>query len=275
MLDRISPTLGVAPPLTSRALHEDDARSVCALVRRVEERDTGEAMVDLEDIISDWQRPSFDLAAHAIGVFEGDALVGCAEVFRGRRAEAHVDLHWEGRGIGSALAGWTEDLARQGGSGLVGQSVPEGSRGAALLRVRGYEPLWTSWVLAMPTDRDIAPAQLPLGVRIRAFEVGRDEQAAYRTIEDAFNEWPDRDPAEFDDWAAAVLRRPGFQPWQLLLAVEGDTEVVGVCHLVVSDDTAWVNQVAVRRDRRGLGLGRALLLEAFAAGRRRGTGRAR
>ena len=273
MLTRMSPTLDVPPPLTTRALREDDAPSVFDLVREVEERDLGEPMIDLEDIIGDWQRPSFDLATHSVGVFDGEALVGFAEVFRGRRAAGGVRLAWEGHGIGTALVGWTEDVARANGSMLVGQSVPEASPAAALLAGCGYEALWTSWILEMPADREVAATQLPAGIQIRAFQPGRDEQAAHRTIEDAFNEWDDRDPTDYDDWAAAVLRRPGFEPWQLLLAVESD-DVVGACHLVVSGDSAWVNQIAVRRDRRGRGIGRALLLDAFAAGRRRGTQRA-
>jgi GNAT superfamily N-acetyltransferase len=41
----------------------------------------------------------------------------------------------------------------------------------------------------------------------------------------------------------------------------------------MSGDEGWVNQVAVRRDQRGLGLGRALLASSFAAARERGATR--
>jgi len=269
-------SLVVPPALVTRPLRHDDAPSVVDLVREVEARDLGEPMIDLEDIVSDWQRPSFDLATQSIGVFDGDALIGFAEVFRGRRAEGKVRVAWERRGIGTALASWTEDVARASGSPLVGQSVPDGSPGALLLQGRGYEALWTSWLLELAPDRKVTGARLPDGVRIRDFQPGHDEYATFRTIEDAFNEWPDRDPSEFGDWVASVLERPGFEPWQLLLAVEGDGEgdVIGACNVVLSGDSAWIPQIGVRRDRRGLGLGRALLLAAFEAGRRRGGRRA-
>ena len=118
---------------------------------------------------------------------------------------------------------------------------------------------------------------LPAGYAIRAFEPGRDEQAAYQVVEDAFNEWPDREPSGYDDWAAGVLGRPGFAPWQLLLAVRDDAgaeQVVGACHLVLSADAGWVNQIAVVREHRGRRLAQALLAAAFAAAREHGAPRA-
>ena len=129
-------------------------------------------------------------------------------------------------------------------------------------------------MLDLPPDAPLEPPQLPPSISIRPYQPGRDEQAAFQTVEDAFGEWPDRDPSQFDDWAAMVLQRPGFEPWQLLLAVDDIGDVVGVCYVVISGDSAFVSQLAVRRDRRGQGLGRALLLRAFAEGRRHGTRRA-
>ncbi len=265
--------LHLPPPLTHRPLRPDDAENVCGLVRRCEEVDIGEPQLDLEDIVSEWQRPSFDLATQSIGVYDGDTLIASAEVSLGRRADADVEPAHRDRGIGSALVAWTEQVARNCGGSLVGQSVPEGSSADRLLRAHGYEEMWTSWLLALPNDSAIAAPTLPDGVRLRAFEPGRDERAAYQVIEDAFNEWPDRDPTAYDDWVAGVLRRPGFEPWQLLLAFEG-AEVVGACNVIMSNACAFVSQLAVRRDRRGLGIGRALMLEAFAAGRAHGAERA-
>lgn len=265
--------LHLAPPLTQRPLRPDDAATVCGLVRRCEEHDIGEPQLDLEDIVSEWQRPSFDLATQSIGVYDGDTLIASAEVSLGRRADADVEPAHRGRGIGSALVAWTEQVARDCDGSLVGQSVPEGSSADRLLRAHGYEEMWTSWLLALPVDTALSAPALPDGVRLRAFEPERDEQAVYQVIEDAFNEWPDRDPTAYDDWVASVLNRPGFHPWQLLLAVE-DADVVGACSLVISDGCAFISQLAVRRDRRGLGLGRALLLEGFSAGRAHGAQRA-
>jgi len=266
--------IALPPSLVSRALRHDDAATVCDVVSESEEHDLGEPMIDLEDIVSGWQRPGFDLATDSIGVFEGDEMVACAEVFRGRRADACVRPGHRGRGIGRALLRWTWDTARAAGSSLVGQPVPEGSSAAELLRKNGYDELWTSCILELPPDAALQHPQLPPGISIGPYQRGQDERAAFQTVEDAFGEWPDRDPSDFDDWAAMVLQRPGFEPWQLQLAVDEKGDVVGVCNVVVSGGSAFVSQLAVRRDQRGRGLGRALLVRAFAEGRQRGTRRA-
>lgn len=259
--------------LDARPPHPDDAPALVELMADCERVDIGEVMIDLEDIVAHWRRPSFTLDTDGVGVYDGDRLVGYAEVHQGRRAEAYVRPERRGEGIGTWLAAWTRQRARAAGGTLVGQTVPAGNAAAvALFTAHGYTPRWTSWVLALPPDTTIPAVPLPDGVAIREYRDG-DGPAAYRTIEDAFNEWPDRTPTRYEDWAAGVLRRPGFAPWHLQLAVAGGT-VVGACHAFVSGDFGWVEQVAVRRDRRGQGLGRALLAAAFAATRAHGATRA-
>jgi mycothiol synthase len=268
---------------TARPLTTDDAQAVTDLMAACERHDIGEVQIELEDIVGDWQRPSFDLATQSVGVLDaGGRLVAYGEVYQARRAEVYVLPEVRGRGLGSALMAWTWRLAREQGGTLVGQTVPERvSDAVALFKAHGYRPMWTSWILELPEGAQIAEGTLPAGTEIRAMVPGQDERAAYQTVEDAFNEWPDRDPVAYEDWAAVVLDRPGFEPWQLLLAVERDGEkegraeqVVGVCFVIASVDTGWVQYLAVRRDRRGRGLARALLLRAFSESRQRGMLRA-
>jgi mycothiol synthase len=266
------------PPFTSRPLTMDDVSAVTDLMAECELRDIGEVQIELEDIVGDWQRPSFDLPTQSMGVFDGDRLVAYGDVFQARRAEVYVHPDERGKGVGTALMKWTWQVATRQGGTLVGQSVPERAAEAnALFRAQGYRQLWTSWILEMPAGREIVAGPLPAGTEIRGMVPGRDETAAYRTVEDAFGEWPDRDPVSFADWSAVVLKRPGFEPWQLLCAVEGtgeEEQVVGVAFVIPSQDTAWVQYLAVRRDRRGRGLGRALLVHAIEAGRVRGLTKA-
>jgi GNAT superfamily N-acetyltransferase len=98
-----------------------------------------------------------------------------------------------------------------------------------------------------------------------------DDQIAFQLIEDAFNEWPDRDPAVYDDWASSTVRRPGFEPWQMQLVDDPSGSSVGVCFTILAGATGYVDQLAVRRDQRGLGLARALLAAAFERARAHGA----
>ncbi|MDQ3627268.1 MAG: GNAT family N-acetyltransferase [Actinomycetota bacterium] len=257
--------------LQARALGIPDASAVYEVVRAAEEHDLGEALIEVEDIVGDWQRPSFDLSLDSLGIFDRQRLVGFAEVSHGSRAEADVHPDHRGRGIGTVLIQWCEQRAREVGAHRIGQTVPARNGGAqSLLRARGYEQLWTSWVLRLrPEDEINGAARPPAGVTVRPYRPG-EEPRVHRIIEDAFNEWPNRDPTSFGDWASTVLGRPGFAPWHLLVAEE-DGDILGACFLGVSGDNVWVNQLAVRRDQRHRGLARALLVEAFRSGRAHGA----
>jgi mycothiol synthase len=257
--------------LSSRPLAVADADAVAAVVGACEKYADGVLEIVVEDIRAEWARPSIDLANDSVGVFDGDRLIGCAEIFKGRRVDAFVLPEERGRGIGTAMLRWTQAKARAEGSTLVGQTVSDNDLDAvALLRADGYQPLWTSWILRLESqERPVVPP-LPDGITLREFVPGQDEHAAYTVVENAFNEWPDRDPALFEDWAAGTVQRPGFEPWHIVLAEQdaagptGDPRVVGVSFAIdYGNNEGWVHQLAVDRELRGRGLGKALLQHAF------------
>ncbi len=256
-----------------RPLTMDDARPVFELMAASELETIGEVAIEEADIVSDWQRPSFDLATQTIGVLHGDRLVAYAEVSRGRRADATVAADHLGRGIGTALARWTQRVSRRDGTGLVGQPVPDGSPGERLLRSLGYRELWTSWVLQMPQGRTIRPQPLPDGYSIRPAIDEDDYRRAHAVVEDAFLEWADRDRESYDDFSAQIIQRPGFEPWNLRLMTDPAGTVVGTSILQLTENCGYVSRLAVRRDRRGLGLARALLVDSFALAREHGATR--
>ncbi|MEO7234656.1 MAG: GNAT family N-acetyltransferase, partial [Lapillicoccus sp.] len=267
--------------VTTRALRPEDAAEVCALMMAAETADVGEPFVDLPNLVGHWRRSSFDLATQTVGVVDGllsrGPLVGYAEVSDGRYADVVVPPPHRGRGIGTALARWTQDEARRQGGAQVGMAVPLGSPGDALLTALGYRVAWTSWILALPEGAQVAPQPLPDGFSVRGMRAGagrgQDERAAYRVVEDAFGEWPDRRSQTFEDWAARTVQRPGSDAEHLRLAVDAQDEVVGVSVLSVSHGVGVVDNLAVRRDHRGRGLARALLADSFAVTRRQGATR--
>jgi GNAT superfamily N-acetyltransferase len=257
--------------LTARPLTQDDARAVFEVMAAQEQHDLGEVVIEEADIVGDWQRPSFDVQDSTMGVFDGERLVGYAEVTASERGDAAVHPDHRGRGVGTALAAWTRDLARRRGGELFGMSVPEGAPSDRLLESLGYFVRWHSWVLELPEGRSIQAQPLPEGYSLRTAEGEADHRAAWEVIEDAFLEWSERERQSFEDFAATTMDRPGFEPWNLRLVVDPQGEAVGACFVVLADDCGYVDRLAVRKDQRGLGLARALLADAFSLARSHGA----
>jgi len=141
--------------LTSRPLAMSDAPAVFDLIAAQELHDTGEVAIEEADVVGDWQRPSFDLAAQTLGVLDGGVLVAYAEHRGADRGDAAVHPDHRGRGIGTALAGWMQQRARAAGATEVGMAVPQGSDGDRLLAALGYHVRWESWVLQLPAGADV------------------------------------------------------------------------------------------------------------------------
>jgi GNAT superfamily N-acetyltransferase len=268
------PTRPAALPegLTTRPLEKADAPAVFRLMAAQEQEDIGHVAIEEADIVSDWAKPSHDLGARSIGVFDGDTLVAYAELMGADRADTSVLPSHRGRGIGTWLAHWLQDLGRRVGSTVVGMPVPQGSPGDRLLEELGFRVRWTSWVLKLPEGATIPERDLPAGYVVRAAEPG-ELRAAHDVLEDAFLEWSVRDRETFEDFEAATIGRPGFEPWNLRVALDPDGAVVGVSLVLVSDNgtTGYVDRLAVRRDRRNRGLAQALLVDSFAEARAHGT----
>jgi len=259
--------------LTSRALAMDDAEAVYLLAAAQENADLGKIEIELADIVSDWSRPSWDVATHTIGVFDGHRMVGYGEITGPARGDAAVHPDYRGRGIGTAIAGWLQQTAQDLSGAGYGSPVPEGSPGDRLLEKLGYRIRWTSWVLDLPEGKEIQERELPEGYAIRE---ARPEEypAVQEVIEDAFLEWSDRPREAYEDFRASVIGRPGFESWNLRVATDPSGSIVGtaVVNLVPGPPVeTYINRLAVRRDQRHQGLAQALLVDAFAQGRAHGA----
>ena len=272
MPDPISQRPQLPLGLTTRPLQKSDAHAVFVLMAAQEQEDIGQVAIEEADIVSDWAKPSHDLGARSVGVFDGDTLVGYAELMGADRADTSVLPSHRGRGIGTWLAAWLVDLGRSVGSSVIGMPVPQGSPGDRLLEQLGFRVRWTSWVLKLPEGASIPERDLPPGYAIRTAEP--DElRAAHAVLEDAFLEWSVRERETFEDFEAATTGRPGFEPWNLRVALDPDGAVVGVSLVLVSDNgaTGFVDRLAVRKDQRNRGLAQALLVDSFARAREHGA----
>lgn len=271
-----SPTDTAAGPrlpegLTTRPLDPaTDATAVFELIAAQEQADIGSVEIEEADIVSDWAKPSHDVAARSVGVLDGDRLVAYAELMGADRADAAVHPDWRGRGIGTWLAAWLRALGRSTGTAVIGMPMPQGSPGDRLMEALGYRVRWTSWVLQLPPGAEVATRDLPEGYAVRA-ALPEELHQVHDVVEDAFLEWSVRERESFEDFEASVVKRPGFEPWQLRVVVGADGAVAGVAIVQLAGDTAYVSRLAVRRDQRNRGLAQALLADAFAVARAHGA----
>jgi ribosomal protein S18 acetylase RimI-like enzyme len=268
--------LSLPEGLTSRVLTLDDAEAVYVVHAAQEQQDVGRVEIEQADIVSDWSRPSWDIATHTVGVFDGDRMVAYGEITSADRGDAAVHPDYRRRGIGTALAGWLHQTAQDLGGTGYGSPVPQGSPGDQLLEKLGYRIRWTSWVLALPEGKEIEHRDLPEGYAVRSARP--DEYAAVHDVkEDAFLEWSVRERESFEDFEASIIHRPGFEPWQLRVVTDPAGVIVGVGQVIMTADEdrreAYIDVLAVRKDQRHRGLAQALLVDAFAGGREHGAQR--
>ena len=254
--------------LSTRPLTLDDAPAVAELIVAEELDDVGESDVTLEDVVAEWQRPSYDVATSSLGIFDGERLVAYADLVHPDFGYSGVLPAERGRGIGTALADWLEELVRRRGGILISTQVPADGAADRLLRARGYRARWTAWDLELPEHATVDAQPLPAGHTLRNARADEHE-VVWSVIEDAFTEWRDR--VAIKDFAALVWDRPGHQPWNLRLCVDSEGVAVGATHVHLSGDAGYVARIAVRRDRRGQGLARAMLADAFALARSHGA----
>lgn len=262
--------------LTSRPLTMDDARAVYEVMADQQQHDIGKIEIELADIVGDWQKPSFDVTASTVGVFDGEAMVGYAEVNASGRGDAAVHPAYRRRGIGTSLAGWMRGRTRELGGTVIGTPVPEGTAGDRLLDKLGWKVRWTSWVLALPEGVQIEQRRLPEGYSIRA-ATPAEYPAVHTVIEDAFLEWAVRDREPYDDFLATTVLRPGFEAWHFRVVTDATGGIVGSALVQVYGEPpieGFISRLAVRRDQRHRGLAQALLVDAFARAREHGATRA-
>ena len=257
---------------TIRAPRQDEAQAVTDLVIACDIHDLGAPDFELDDLLTDWSMPGFDLSRDAVVVEEDSALAAYAAFIRNDYVDVYVSPARRDLGLGAKLLDWAERRAveRAGAGAVLGQVVNSTNDGARrLLEDRGYRPVRTYWRMSMPLDERPPPPAWPEGVLVRTFDQERDTRAVFALVQDAFADNERHTAESFEEWQAFMIDREAFEPGLWFIA-ESKGEIVGCVLCPNYEDEGWVRQLAVARDWRRRGLGTALLRQAMSEFSRRG-----
>lgn len=130
----------------------------------------------------------------------------------------------------------------------------------------GFVPMRSSFEMERPGDTsDLDPAIWPDGIVPVPFRAGVDEEEVHEMIYSFWTDVPGHTYRPIDEWRSVILGGPRFDPELIVLTrTEGGSgPAVGIAlGGIHSQDVGWVTQLGVSRSARGLGLGRAILVEA-------------
>jgi mycothiol synthase len=271
-------TIPLPHGLLARPASSGDLEDVVALCLRCDLADLGTPDTDKDDVLAAWRRPGFDLAKDTVLVLAAGAgeVVAYGDVYDGREAFGYVDPGWRGRGVGGWLLRRIEQLAseRQAEQERDDRTLEVGAPHAdrafrALAERAGYRPGRSSWLMRLDMAGPPPPPAWPQGVAVRGFVREADARAVHRLVQDAFADIGDQPPRSFEFWEQTSMEREDFDPGLWFLAVDGG-ELAGVSLCFAGPLGGYVAQLAVRGDRRGRGLGLALLRHGFVELYRRG-----
>jgi mycothiol synthase len=260
--------------VTIRACSETDLDSVIALISAKDLVDLGEAddpsstRLDLE---GDWRRLGADFGQNAWVAVDDGLVVGYTDVLADRPARALLNPNggilpaYRGQGIGTRLLGFAEQrvLEFQPRPDRLITVVPGGTAATlTLLEAHGYQEEGRSWELTIELETEPPPPDWPAGMSVRTFRHGEEDEALYRLVNDAFSDNEGYEGQSFERWSSFMLDA-GRDP-ELYFVVENERgDLVGCTLCPWYPDGGWIQQVAVRSDQRGRGLGMALLRHAF------------
>lgn len=273
--------------LSVRAATVADAAAIARLIGAVDQAFGLPPWANEADILDEFGDPDLDLVTDTWVLEGGDSIVGYAELWNARREDAEalegqgwVAPEWWGRGVGTFLVETLEAAARSAGQALRRRPVvlrtyftAEDDAVRRLLEDRGYGLVRHFFHMAIELDQPVWP-DVPDGLLVRPLDPGSDPRGLYELMEHAFSEHWGWMPTSFENFWRRVSERDDFDPRVSLLAFEGD-RLVGAAVNVVKSGEGWVNDLGVRKDQRGRGIGELLLRCSFAIFAERGlkTGR--
>jgi mycothiol synthase len=281
-------TVELPPGLYLKHPTTKDAEAIAAVMRLVDLAEIGQAETNVDDVRDDWALPRFDLGRDAwIVVGDGGAIHGYGWVWdKVPDHEMIGDLYVlpgeTHEAIAAVLCARIEERAAEhlsaappGGEVSLGFFAPVGSPWASFLDRHGYPVARTYVRMEIELGEEppvLAPAaaSATLGaIEIRPFVAGRDDAAIHLAIQESFAGHYLFSAESLEDWMRRRKGHAAADPALWRIAWDGATPA-GAILPYPFDHMAWIRELGVRPAWRSRGVGRALLLDAFAALHARG-----
>ncbi|HET7857372.1 MAG TPA: GNAT family N-acetyltransferase [Gaiellaceae bacterium] len=269
-----------------RAATLDDVERLAAFMGRCTVVHQGVSRASVGEMRQRLTKPGSDPALDTWLVEgEGGEIAGFAEVWS---EEPHtevvcyvrVDPECTGQGIATALldraAARAVELTPPGRQTVLhATSWPKDDAAVRFLEGSGFAPVRYFLLMTADLDEPLEPPEWPAGVDVRALRQDSDLAAVYEAQAAIFRDHWGSTPS-FDEWLHEYTGDGTFDPTLWFLA--DDAEGIAGFVLCVADfaedpEAGYVGELGVRPDRRGEGLGLALLRHAFAEFARRGKRR--
>ncbi|HEX2771483.1 MAG TPA: GNAT family N-acetyltransferase [Micromonosporaceae bacterium] len=275
--------LGVTLPAgwTTRRPTLDDVPAILAVVHASDIAAVGYPDFSPEDVREALTAPNVDPARDSwLALDPGGEVVGWAylenqgggerefvEVYvhpeKGLRAQAPLLARQLGRVAERAAEfGYAKMQVRAG-------AIPTEERWIGVLRAAGFE--FVKRYARMRRSLAGVPPEAPpppSGVLIRPVESSNEDelQLFHRILDTAFRDTPDYQPRTYEQWReqVAVLPTVAWDEW-FIAFVDGESAgILQSADQALDQNEGWVKNLAVLREHRRRGVGRALLGRAFA-----------
>jgi mycothiol synthase len=257
-----------------RAPTLDDVPRITRLFNRGSEELFDEADESEDDVGRFLTSNELELAED-IRVAEADGeLVGYADIYPHPHPTYWIDVRVAPSDeslLRAQLLDWTLNrVGEKGGDRVMAFAWVQDERMRRALADAGFERTRGNYRMRIEFDGELEEPCPPEGVRIRPM-TSDDAQLAYETREETFKDIWGYAPTSFEEWQHWVLGDD--HDWSLFFVAEADGEPAGValCRPRPTEpEIGSIQVVGVRRSWRRKGVGRALMLHAFAEFRRRG-----
>jgi ribosomal protein S18 acetylase RimI-like enzyme len=190
-------------------------------------------------------------------IFERDGrVIGCAAARENGGTLLVLDPREDPGAALEALVAW---LGRRGHHEI--HAYAGDARRIAWLEANGFTYRRSTFDLVRGVDPPPAPPAWPGDVAVARYRPGADDDAVHALVyvDAAWAEVPGHHDRSLEAWRSML--KPDDRGW---VARRDERPVGWIVSRVFEDGRGWVEQIAVARSARGVGIGRALLLHSLA-----------